>query len=383
MTSVVSRVVHVIDSLDPARGGPTTVACKLAGAQVDRGIDVGIVATATPAGPLGDSNPHVHSVRPPAPVAALLGVGCPADLSRLVRAADIVHLHGVWDPVLLAAARCARRAGVPYVVTPHGMLHPWSLAQSRWKKRVALFVGVRRVLDRAAAVHALNADEAAAVGRLGLRSPVRVIPNGLALADADAPVGPPPVPGLDGRPYVLFLGRLHFKKGLDYLADSFAGLSGRHPGVRLVVAGPDDGGRGPFERRVAALGVGDRVHVVGPLYGPDKWAVLARAAVFCLPSRQEGFSVAILEALARRVPVVISDTCYFPEVAAAGAGLVVPLETDKLTAALDTVLSNPAAAAAMGTAGRRLVANWYTWEKVAEQCDALYIIARTGRVPVS
>jgi glycosyltransferase involved in cell wall biosynthesis len=211
---------------------------------------------------------------------------------------------------------------------------------------------------------------------LGLRAPGVVIPNGVNLAEFD----PPPdaalfrrrLPALSGRPYILFLGRLHYKKGLDHLAEAFRIVAGQLPDVHLVVAGPDDGARDDLEARVAAAGLVNRVHIPGPIYGPAKLSCVAGAACFCLPSRQEGFSVAILEALACGTPVVVSTECHFPEVAEVGAGEIVPLDTDALAAALNRVLADPARRARMGKAGRELVAAQFTWPRIAERCIDTY-----------
>src|SRR5207253_6602065 len=109
------------------------------------------------------------------------------------------------------------------------------------------------------------------------------------------------------EPYILFLSRLHMKKGLDVLAEAFRTIAAKRSGVHLVVAGPDDGARADFVNRIEAAKLNDRVHLVGSLHGSEKWAALQGAACFVLPSRQEGFSVAILEALASRTSVVVTQ----------------------------------------------------------------------------
>jgi glycosyltransferase involved in cell wall biosynthesis len=282
----------------------------------------------------------------------------------------------MWEPVIWAAAGAARHARRPYLLAPHGMLDPWSLAQRSWKKRLALALGWRRLLDQAAALHVLNADEARLLGPLRLAVPTAIIPNGIFLEEVEPLPSPCAFaadrPGLGGRPYVLFLSRLHYKKGLDYLAAAFARLAAVRPDVQLVVAGPDGGARADFEQRVARAGLSGRVHVVGPLAGRNKWAALAGATCFCLPSRQEGFSMAILEALACRVPVVVSEACHFPEVTEVGAGEVVPLDAAAIAAALDRVLADPVSAGRMGAAGRRLVEGRFTWRRAAEQSVETY-----------
>ena len=354
------RILHVIPTLDPAHGGPPVVAARLAAAQAAAGHEVALLTA---------DAPSAHA-------AVWDGVPAADRVARVDRLtpADHLHLHGVWGGLLRQTAAAARRAGVPYAVAPHGMLDPWSLSQKPLKKRLGLLLGYRRMLDGAAFLHALNGDEAQLWAPLELRPPGRVFPNGIFPAEVD----PPPQPGgfraahpeLSSDPFCLFLGRLHHKKGLDVLADAFAAVP---PPCRLVVAGPDGGAGDDFRRRVATVpGLAGRVHVVGPVYGPAKFAALADAAVFCLPSRQEGFSVAVLEAMASGTPVVVSDACHFPEVATAGAGLVVPLTATAVAAAVTAVVSDAGRALAMGRAGRALVLSRYTWPTIAEQLALAY-----------
>ena len=357
------RILHVVPSLDPAHGGPPVVAARLAAAQAGLGHDVSVLSGDPP-----DRLPAFAPLWDGVPGADRVG------RRGTVAGSDVVHLHGVWGGLLRSTAAATRAAGVPYAVAPHGMLDPWSLSQKRVKKRLGLLLGYRRMLDRAAFLHALNQDEARLMAPLGLRSPVEIVGNGVFPGEVDPP--PPGTfraahPALGDDPYVLFLGRLHAKKGLDVLADAFAILARTDARCRLVVAGPDGGARADLDRRLATAGLAARSHVVGPLYGPAKYAALADAAVFCLPSRQEGFSVAILEAMACGTPVVVSDACHFPEVATAGAGEVVPLDAAAVAAALGRVLSDPARAA-MGRAGRAMVFERYTWPIVAERLVKAY-----------
>jgi glycosyltransferase involved in cell wall biosynthesis len=359
------RVTHVIASLDPAHGGPPVVAEKLAAAQAALGHAAVVAAQDGPGAVPLPRHGFADLFRRPAP-----------ELLALAGSSDVLHLHGVWEPVLVGAAGAARALGIPYVVTPHGMLDPWSLAQKKWKKRLALALGYRRMLDGAAFLHVLNADERALMQPLGLRAPAEVIPNGISLDELNPPPDPALFrarwPSLSGRRYVLFLSRLHYKKGLDYLAEAFAQVAARFTDVDLVVAGPDAGEEAPFRQRVANLTLNHRVWLTGPLYGPEKWSALAGAACFCLPSRQEGFSVAILEAMACHVPVVVSEQCHFPEVGLAKAGRIVGLNAEAVAAGLSEILGNRSAAEGMGAAGRRLVESRFTWATVASHCNGLY-----------
>jgi glycosyltransferase involved in cell wall biosynthesis len=297
-------------------------------------------------------------------------------LRAAVAAAEIVHLHGVWDPLIRNAAVEARRGGRPYILAPHGMLDTWSLQQRWLKKKIALMLVFRRVLAQAARLHVLNEDEGRLLKPLRLPTPSVVIPNGVFLEELE----PLPPRGtfrairreLGDDPYILFLSRLHYKKGLDHLAGAFAQVAARVPRVRLVVAGPDEGSRADFEQRIAHAGLTPRVNVVGPLWGREKFAALVDATCFCLPSRQEGFSMAVTEAMACGLPVVISEACHFPEVAKLEAGEVTPLDDGAIAAALERVLRSPSLQESMGKAGRQLVVSRFTWPAIGRRAAVVY-----------
>ncbi|MDB5562042.1 MAG: hypothetical protein JWN11_1460 [Hyphomicrobiales bacterium] len=373
------KIIHVIGALDPAKGGPQTVVVRLAAAQAAAGHDVHVfgyanadaeqralvAANAVP----GFSAVHWTAVPQGSRLNELFSIRARPMLKSLIETAGFMHLHGVWEPVLLQAASLARRAGLPYCVRPAGMLDAWSLGQKGGKKRLALALGFRKMLDGAAFIHALNADEARLMEPLQLRAPSCVIPNGIFLEEITRERLPGrrfTWPALGERPYVLFLSRLHYKKGLDVLAAAFRQVAAACPEVDLVVGGPDGGALEGFAATIAGWGLTSRVHVVGPLYGTDKYAALFGATCFCLPSRQEGFSLAITEALACGVPAVITEACHFPEVGMEGAGMVRPLDPEAIAEALIAVLSDPAMAARMGENGKRLVRDRFTWPRIAD-----------------
>ncbi len=380
------RILHVLSTLDPRAGGLPAVAIRLPAAQAIAGCELHIASYYTP-----EVQPQIEAEIDRVPGARLIqqhflpkqtGFGrlwaseARRTFEGLIPSFDLVHIHGVWDPIVKAAADIAARRRVPYVVAAHGMLDPWSLSQRSLKKRTALALGYRRMLNRAAFLHMLNPDEQKLIQPLGLKCATAVIPNGICLEEIEALPDPETFrasrPELNGRPYVLFLSRLHYKKGLDFLADAFQILSRTRPELRLVVAGPDTGGQRAFETLLREANLQDRVHLVGPLYGRDKFAAMVDAECFCLPSRQEGFSVAVLEAMACGTPVVISDACHFPEVTQAGAGEVVPLHSGAIAAALQHVLDDAPARKRMSQAARTLVLDNYLWPVIAERSLAQY-----------
>ena len=380
------RVIHVIQWLDPARGGPPIVATSLAAAQAHLGEWIGIVSynvngrsepDPIPSGYVPHSELiHLSQLPRPGSIERLTAGRAGRHLNGLITKGDVLHLHGVWDPLVRGAADVAKRRGIPYVITPHGMLDPWSLQQRKWKKKLALLVTYRRMLNGAAFLQALNADEARLIKPLKLTCPVKIVPNGVFMDELE-PLPPAgsfyrEFPQLESRPYILFMSRLHYKKGLDLLADAFASIATRFGELQLVVAGPDDGAEGDFERRVAAHGLSHRVHLTGPIYGPRKLAALRDCTLFCLPSRQEGFSMAITEALGCGAPVVITETCHFPEVAEAGAGEVVKTDSAAVAGSMGRLLEDEPMRRRMGDAGRELVKSRFTWPKIAGRTMEAY-----------
>jgi len=373
------KILHALQTLDPATGGPPMVAARLAAAQAALGCESQIVSYRLPDADARISEalatiPNIGKVKLeylPAPTKTerIFAREARQKLEPIVAGFDLVHLHGVWDPMVKIAASLAEKQRKPYVLTPHGMLDPWSMSQKKLKKQIALALGYRHMLDRAAFLHYLNSDEKKLAENLRLASPAHVLPNGIFLEELD----PLPAKGTFRASHpefadaklILFLSRLHYKKGLDFLADAFAIVAKEFPDARLVVAGPDDGAREAFESQIARLGIAPRVHLVGPIYAAQKLAALRDCDCFCLPSRQEGFSLAITEAMACNAPVVISTECHFPEVKEANAGIIAELNAPAIAAGLVSVLRDPAAAEKMGQNGRELIVSRFTWPKVA------------------
>ncbi len=380
------QIVHVIRQLDPRTGGPPVVLLELAAAQAALGHAVHVVYGQVP-----EHLPDIQKLLNQIPGTAALKLHPLSDASGRSQSANeatqiitqlaaagptVAHLHGVWEPMLAKVASAMRAIQQPYVICPHGLLDPFSLSQKRWKKIVAMTVFARKMLNGAAFLHALNSDERQLLAPLGLKCPVEIIPNGIqpGVWQSLPPRGSfrAKIPAAADRNFFLFLGRLHFKKGLDILAEAFALYAKSGGTMDLVVAGPDDGALTDLRQRIAAHKLESRIHIVGPLYGPEKLAAFADASAFVLTSRQEGFSIAITEALAAALPVVISPECHFPEVAAENAGLIVPLDPASTARALTQISTDPTAAKHMGEAGRGLVYQHYTWPKIAERSIELY-----------
>lgn len=280
-------------------------------------------------------------------------------LPQAVAVADVVHLHSVFLWPTLAAARAAQAAGVPYVLSPRGMLVRELIARrSAWVKRAWIALFERRTIAAAAAVHCTSELEREELLALGLHPrETFVVPNGVEL-----PGAPPAAARTDT---ILYLGRINWKKGLDRLVEAMREI----PQGRLVIAGNDEEGLAPRLRAQAeAAGVAARVSFPGHVEGAAKQELLAAAAVVVLPSVSENFGNAVLEAMAAGCPVVVTKGVGLAEaVASAGAGLVADPDPPALARAIRAYLEDPAARAKAGAAAATLARERYGWDRVAAQ----------------
>lgn len=360
--------VAVVSELIPALAGEG-VNCEMA---TTRGHRVGDDPTAPPDVPI-----HVFDSGLPARIWTSYSPAMARFLDQNITRFDLIHVHEIWHHAGYAAHQAARKHRIPFVMTTHGELGERHLRHKAWKKRIYMKLILDGILRNADAMHAITAAEKVRIGELGYHVPVTIAPNGVDPTQFDHAPDPSGLlnkyPALRGRNIILFLGRLNPTKGLDILARSFSDISRSSPDIALLAAGPDEeGGRRQMESILRYEGVSERVVFTGMLSGEDKMAALALADLFVLPSYSEGFSIAVLEALASRLPVVITKACNFPEVAEHGAGFVVEAKDEPLAGAIGTLLSDPVLRARMGKNGRKLVSEHYTWQATASKIADLY-----------
>jgi glycosyltransferase involved in cell wall biosynthesis len=368
--------LHLCNGLDPIRDGgmvPSILGMTGALAQLDTPVTI---VTPTPSRLGATELPPRVNLRGPE-----------TDLEAVVRCAEVVHMHGLWQAQTRRGGRAARGAGVPYLIAAHGMAEPWALRHKAWKKKVYTALVEGKNLRRASCLHALSRPEIEHLRAIAPGTPVCFVPNGV---DLEPFAALPPrgsleaeFPELAGKFLLLFFGRLHAKKGLDLLAQALADLSQDHPDLHVLLAGKDDGALSPFLRQVGDAGLSSRVTWLGHVAGDRARQVWGAADAFVLPSYSEGFSMAILEALACRIPVVITTTCHFPELAASGGGIVVEPTAGDVTPGLRSLLErSPEERAELGLKGRALVERDYTWEQQARRLADVYRwLAHGGPAP--
>ena len=298
-------------------------------------------------------------------------------LNSAVAQADIVHNHSVWMLPNSYSSRAAERHGKPVVITAHGTLEPWAMRNSGWKKKLVAAWFQNRDLHRSSCIVVNNVTEIAGIREYGLRNPVAVIPNGVHLPDLDRPVSSEvffdQFPRTRGTRIALFMARVHEKKGLGHLLPAFGRLAPKHPDWHLVIAGPDCGDLERATHLVDEFQLNDRVTFTGALQGDLKAAARAASEIFFQPSFSEGFSMAIIEALACRLPVLLTPGCNFPEAEQAGAAISVEPTIEACERGLSELLSKSTAELrTMGLLGRALVESRYQWDTVAQETLGLY-----------
>lgn len=396
------RIVFAVHAYKPAYrvGGPVISVSALAEKLVERGHDVTVFTSNSnldeeldvPLGqPVDIEGVHVRYFKPKERLTRWLffvpylskSMGflyspiMRDQLESVVPTVQVVHTHLPFVYPTYAAARAAFRHGKPLFYHQRSAFDAGRLRFRALKKRLYIAAVERPIMRKATTLIALTAAEQASYRALGVDTPCRIIPNGVDVTQyRDTPdVGVNArwrIP--TGAIVILFMGRLHPNKGADKLLRAFLSIQARFPETVLVIAGPDERG---LERRLRDLvreaGVTTRVVFPGMVGGIEKRDLLARADLFCLPSEGEGFSMAVLEALASATPVLLSAGCHFPEAQAAGVGRIAPTEPGALANVLSDILQEPAVLHRMGRRGREFVAQNYSWDSVVDQTLATYV----------
>jgi len=301
----------------------------------------------------------------------------------LVSSADVLHGHGLYVGTNYIFGTEARRQKKPMVYHVHGMFEPYILARSRWKKQLVHWLFENANFQSVRLWRALTSKEADQIRSCGIAASIVVAPNGLNSSEYQKPVKSsttirtPLVPELSKKgPRVLFLSRIHPKKGLDVLLPAWARIVTRFKEWELVIAGPDEQGYLAVVRGLAQkLELGERVVFTGPLTGQAKIELLYSADLFALPSYSEGLPVSVLEAMACEVPVVASNACNCSDIHAVGAGWLCEPEIESLVGALsEAASSSDSERRQRGLNGKRLVEQGYSWPKIASEilkaCEA-------------
>jgi glycosyltransferase involved in cell wall biosynthesis len=381
------KLLHVIPSLAKVKGGPTQILLETVKALREQGVETEIVTTNDNGAEILDVPLYQCVEYANVPVWFLPRAFLPMKefifsieltrwLGQHLKDYDLVHTHYLFSYAPTCAAAIARQQKIPYLVTPYGMLTPWALKHQRHKKQVYSIIE-RHNLNQSVAIHCATAEEAEDVRNFQVSTPTFVIPYGVHLPTYQPQAKqklrniyniPPEMP------VVLFFSRLHPKKRPDLLLQALSKLATLNYDFHLILAGSGEPDYFTYlTNLVSSLGLGKRTSVPGFVTGQDKDVLIQGSDIFVLPSFSENFGIAVAEAMAAQLPVIVTpDVQISPDIAQAKAGLVIEGDVESLASAIAQLLTSPEYRQQLGKNGKRLVSHRYSWNAIASQFNGIY-----------
>ena len=370
------RVLHVVPNIDPKQGGPARSVVALVEAL--RRVDGLLVTLAAAGAPELVNIPLTIRTRWSLPT-----VHSKQQLQQAISQADVVELHSLWNGVISFSGKACRVQGVPYVYTPRGMLDPFCLRTRGWLKKLSAWMGEDKNISGAAAFHLLSEEEHQ--GMLQVRPylknrPFVVASNGLGAVPEKYPQGliAQRFPETVGRKTLLFLGRLDEIKGLELPLQAVAQLDPAQRPMTLL-GGPDFGQEYHLRQLVTSLGIAPWVVFAGPIYGDDRFSLLAEADLVGLTSHYECNSVTGTEAFAVGGAVLATEGSSLRHAAQAGAARVVPRTVEAYAQAISELLNDPQQCQNLRKSAKLYAQRQLNWDKLVLPLVELYRkIARKG-----
>jgi glycosyltransferase involved in cell wall biosynthesis len=370
------RILHVVPYIDEEASGPAYTTTTLNRAMNERGASSQLVVTT-------DMNSDPRQMDSGLKIFPrrkfLRRLGRSPEMLQWLRAevaaaaVDIVHNNSIWMMPNVYSGWVTRATNVPLVVSPHGTFSEWAMKRSRRVKTLFWHSLQKSAISHAALFHATAESELEGIRRLGFRQPVAVIPNGI-----DIPYVSGHVRRGDERT-LLFLGRIHPIKGVEFLLEAWVRLQAAYPNWKLRIVGPGDRGYlSKLADLASSLGA-ERVSFVGPLYGHEKAEAYQSANLFVLPTHSENFGIAVAEALAAGCPVVTTKGAPWSGLVEHRAGWWVDVGVEPLRSALHLAMSKQSRELAeMGARGRVWMAREFAWDQIAGQMIESYRWVREG-----
>lgn len=361
--------LHFVQSIEPLQGGGLgRAAIDLHHAFRNHGVESQLVTTSGSRTSTGNDE-GIREFPRMGPERAFYSAEIRSQAANLVGAADAVHAHGFYVATNWVLGREARKQGRPIVCHPHGFFEPWILQRSKMRKRLVHFLFEDKNFAAARLWRALTEKEAGQIRAQNISAPIVVAANGVDLNEFENdPSAPESASSAKIKRRMLFLARLHPKKGLDILIPAWDAARAAAKDWELVIAGPDElNHKAEVETWIRSRKLEDSVRFVGTVSGKEKVALIHSSDAFILPSHSEGFSVAILEAMACRVPVIATHACNFPELESEGGSWLCDSTSESVAMALERAFaSSDEELTSRGNRARELVEKRYTWPIISE-----------------
>lgn len=386
------KILTFLTNIDQTKGGPSRSVPMFVRGLALEGVDVTLMV-------IKSEDMNLHALDGTSAKVHLLPTNySKKDLDAFVSKErfDVIHGQCIWEPLFHQMRLVAEKYHIPFILTPRGTLEPWSLQQSKWKKKIARWLYQDNDLKHCACIYATAELEAQHIRELGFKNPICIIPNGIETEGYPCRKNASMV-----KKQILFLSRIHPKKGIEVLIEAFSRLSQDFPDwtVKIVGNGEDDY-RQSLKEKVEELGLVDKVKVLAPVFGEAKTKLYQESSVFCLPSYSENFGMVIAEAMSCGVPAITTNgtpwqllngerttmgACFDVLGENKRTGWCIDLSVENLVSALrEAMMMGPVDLYEMGQRGSVLVNENFNYCSVAKKNKSLYEwLVQKGEKPVS
>lgn len=357
------KIIHYIPSIDRTSGG-TTAYMQLLANELGKLVKLHIVSHESP-NPIELENCQIHYISH----SILKGMKKEWQILLNKIHPDMVHINCCWTPGCAFAQKWAQQLGYKVVLTPHGMLEPWIIKRHYWTKKVpALLLYQKRAVIEADYLHATAKSEKENLLKQDYNNNIEIIANGIEVEKIALKTS------WNRRKEILFLSRVHVKKGINFLIEAVANLKNDLQGYTINVAGEgEENYINELKQLASKLGVADLIHFIGGVYGDKKWELFKKADLFVLPTHSENFGIVVPEALANGTPVITTKGTPWQELESYHCGWWTEIGTEATTKALKKFLQcTEAQLEQMGKNGRKLVEEKYSSQKMAMDMFELY-----------
>lgn len=356
-------IIHYIPSIDRTSGGTTSYMQLLAN-ELGKQVELHIISHVSE-NPVEISNTKIHFIS-----SSILGnmkqewQNCLQKINP-----DIVHVNCCWMPQCALTQKWAQQLGYKVVLTPHGMLEPWIIKRNYWTRKLpALLLYQKKAVVKADYLHATAQSEKDNLLKLGYNKQIEIIANGIEVEKIAMKLS------WSRKKEILFLSRVHIKKGINFLIEAVATLQNELKGYIINIAGEgDENYINELRQQASQLGVSEYIHFVGGVYGDKKWELFKSADLFVLPTHSENFGIVVAEALACGTPVITTNGTPWQELETYNCGWCTEIGTQPTITALKEFLQlSDSELEKMGCNGRKLVEEKYSSLKMANDMSLLY-----------